>query len=624
MNHEIVDTIKFLSNSINQDILDKYDNNIDIDYNMYKSFIESDSNIWRDHITDLPSYFDKLIEAKNSVFKLILNSKKLYRTILNNNIDCNTFIIYNQLNFLHIMHIGCTPKYTQKSVILLNLMDNMETINKYYKYYETKFNRNIIINNCPTFPKKDTLIKISNMSDFKNKLNMYTFNLLDCIPLSKNILLSGGCLYNVIFENYDVNKFVDLDIFILKNKKIKKTILITQILSNLIKKGYKCYCYVKKPVYYIFIDGLPRMIQLVFTNTTHVTDLIQNFDTSHTKLIYDGNDIIASYDMIKGILRDTSYFSRGNSIFRMHKILSKNLYVHVKNNNIQKLLKNDNYSNLTNYNEVIKYENIVDFNEIDYNEILNHETVINDINKSKFTNFSDLQTLAELYKFNIKKIFIFENYINDQKLLEYLEKYHKLDKNLINIKLSNYQYNLSFNITEVDRFKLTCININNKNTEYNFKNKQSFPNYKYKIPITIDVIPNNIKSTNGVIYLELDNDDPNFKSLVKYQKNIIKIFKNDVNYNKGYNLSILKKFIKDNCIIIDYSNKIHSKKSKKSKKIFNDNCLIICNKLKKKVLSNHFIQIKINVNIKLNCYGEYGSGSLHFCPKIKTIYKDYI
>ena len=48
------------------------------------------------------------------------------------------------------------------------------------------------------------------------KLKSLTYGLLHFIPLNKNnLIFSGGLLYDILYNNnYDINKLIDIDLFL--------------------------------------------------------------------------------------------------------------------------------------------------------------------------------------------------------------------------------------------------------------------------------------------------------------------------------------------------------------------------------------------------------------------------
>lgn len=259
------------------------------------------------------------------------------------------------------------------------------------------------INDCITYDPTETvnLLPIINYSnnitaknqiiipetEFKDALSEFTFNLLKYIPFeSGNFIYSGGSLYDVLTHNYTsetINNYVDIDIFALDAAKKKGT--IKHILQGLSQDGYECYVAMKSAVVYIFIVGVPRLLQLIFTKQTSHDTIINDFDCSHVKSYYDGSRVYMSGDCINGLMNGCSHLYEISNLNRIYKILHRRLSVSnclldtciVKKNN------SHDYANLT---------------EIDYNILLKQPNVMSYIEKCKPWDI-DLDTVCRLYEF---------------------------------------------------------------------------------------------------------------------------------------------------------------------------------------------------------------------------------
>jgi hypothetical protein len=294
-----------------------------------------------------------------------------------------------------------------------SLFTQLLTVYKYGKlisrdYYKNQYFDLFKINDCITYNPNDNvnllpMINYSNNivpknqiiileSEFKDTLTEYTFNLLKYIPFeSGNFIYSGGSLYDVLTHNYTsetINNYVDIDIFALNAAKKKET--INHILQGLRQDGYECYVATKSAVVYIFIVGVPRLVQLIFTKQTSHDTIINDFDCSHVKSYYDGSKVYMAGDCIDGLMNGCSHLYEISNLNRIYKILHRGLSVSnclletciVKKNN------SHDYASLT---------------EIDYNILLKQPSVINYIEKSKPWNV-DLDTLCRLYEFTQEQV----------------------------------------------------------------------------------------------------------------------------------------------------------------------------------------------------------------------------
>lgn len=322
-------------------------------------------------------------------------------------------------------------KYLIKNNIDGNGKTRLRDIDKYYFYnlfdmsplfnYLYKSNNNIKINNnigieiinCPNNDVSKKLKFIQSYSEIKNRLKKFTFNLLKYIPLSENVIYSGGSLYEILFEeNLDYNKFIDLDIFV----HYKFLDYVSRSVIKKLSKDYECYCYKKGIIHYIFIKNIPRMIQLIGVNKPDY--FIADFDTTHTKSFYDGNSIITRGDCVINLLNNTSVYN-GNKYDRLYKILKYNLNVNVTSEkNVIYCNYEDERDEYQSFIEMVKLNKLfisknLTFNHneiIDYNNLLN--IVKNTIDKTKFTDISNFTELCKLYNFKEDKLVVFNKFDN--------------------------------------------------------------------------------------------------------------------------------------------------------------------------------------------------------------------
>lgn len=260
-----------------------------------------------------------------------------------------------------------------------------EKVNKMQKYIKQPE----FIINCPTILKKETILDYDN---FKNNLKIYTDDLLQYIPLSENVILSGGILYDIATSNVNKN-FMDIDIFATKN--IDNS-LVSTIINNLVKANKVCYAYNKNKIHYIFVQGSNRLIQIIYTDFENVEQITDSFDSSHTMMYYDGSTLYAKGLCLNGLLKYKSYFS-GNKPLRMHKIIMRNLKVCFRKNYYESMF-------LKHYS--IDYLNDQSVN-MDYNFILKEETVVNYIEKQQFFNITDIDQVCKLYNLSKELLMVF-------------------------------------------------------------------------------------------------------------------------------------------------------------------------------------------------------------------------
>ena len=124
------------------------------------------------------------------------------------------------------------------------------------------------------------------------RVSEYTFGLDKIIPWDKlNFVFSGGLLYDAIIDRKDVfNSYSDIDLFFYGTPESKLD-SFKQILLNLNSYDYKYLVGINKSVVYIFIQGIPRIIQLIFTNKMSPEEIINTFDLTHIQSYWNGEKL---------------------------------------------------------------------------------------------------------------------------------------------------------------------------------------------------------------------------------------------------------------------------------------------------------------------------------------------
>ena len=237
--------------------------------------------------------------------------------------------------------------------------------------------------------------------NFYQKLGQYTFGLDKVIPWEdSNFVFSGGLLYDIVTERLDHN-LMDIDLFFYGDSKSKHN-TINKLLDNLDKEQYYYLIGYNGSVIYIFIQGLPRIIQLIMTDKKNPEEIVNSFDFTHVMSYSDGKKIFSNPDTIeqfetkKTIVkilhknRLIKYLDRGINCKDL--LLSNyNFLIHdeekakIIKSNLQKKLYNSTY-NLTRYpNDLSSQINFTKFNKnridlsnyfgcrVNYDKLDNHE-----------------------------------------------------------------------------------------------------------------------------------------------------------------------------------------------------------------------------------------------------------
>jgi hypothetical protein len=148
--------------------------------------------------------------------------------------------------------------------------------------------------------------------NFFQKLGQYTFGLDKVIPWEdSNFVFSGGLLYDIITGRFEQN-LMDIDLFFYGDLKSKHN-TINKLLDNLDKEQYYYLIGYNGSVIYIFIQGIPRIIQLIMTNKKNPEEIIDSFDVTHVMSYSDGKKIFSNPITIE------QFVTKKTTIKIMHK-----------------------------------------------------------------------------------------------------------------------------------------------------------------------------------------------------------------------------------------------------------------------------------------------------------------
>lgn len=223
------------------------------------------------------------------------------------------------------------------------------------------------------------------LDDFNKKLGKYTIGLDKVIPWEdKNFVLGGGLLCDIINDRFDLN-LVDIDLFFYGSVQSKLNTL-NKIFNNLDMNQYNYIFGYIGSVIYIFIQGVPRIIQLIMTNKSKPEEIIDTFDLSCVQFYSDGKKIYGTEKSITQLdtgeveftethkiqSRLVKYLEKGyNSIDKLLFDLNENRFIlnfvsfgKILSYKIQKNLYKSTY-NLTIYSDLKS----IDFNLIDRNKL---------------------------------------------------------------------------------------------------------------------------------------------------------------------------------------------------------------------------------------------------------------
>lgn len=166
---------------------------------------------------------------------------------------------------------------------------------------------------------KDELVEkytVYEDEEFIQKLGKFTFGLDKIIPWEDgNFVFSGGLLFDIITNRFS-DDLMDIDLFFYGSSESKIS-TINKLLDNLDKDQYYYLIGNNRSVIYIFIQGVPRMIQLIMTDKKDPESIINEFDLSHAMSYTDGEKIYCSKVALEYFNAETR-FQRINAIGISH------------------------------------------------------------------------------------------------------------------------------------------------------------------------------------------------------------------------------------------------------------------------------------------------------------------
>lgn len=139
------------------------------------------------------------------------------------------------------------------------------------------------------FFKQNKYVKYK-IDNLNSKLGKFTFGLDKVIPWEEsNFILSGGLLYDVLTDNLS-NELMDIDLFFYGSIESKEEAL-NKLLINLEQNQYNYLIGYIKSVIYIFVQGIPRIIQVIMTDKKSPEEITCTFDLTHVQMYYQNNNV---------------------------------------------------------------------------------------------------------------------------------------------------------------------------------------------------------------------------------------------------------------------------------------------------------------------------------------------
>lgn len=127
--------------------------------------------------------------------------------------------------------------------------------------------------------------------EFIQKLGKFTFGLDKVIPWEDgNFILTGGLLYDVLTNNFSYD-LTDIDLFFYGLDIESKMETLNKLMMNLDLNQYNWMIGYIGSVIYLFIQGIPRIIQLIMTDKKNPEEIVNTFDLTHIQMYYQ-NDVV--------------------------------------------------------------------------------------------------------------------------------------------------------------------------------------------------------------------------------------------------------------------------------------------------------------------------------------------
>lgn len=309
-----------------------------------------------------------LITKKFDEFLSNNTSPDILINILNDNYDFFELLSPNNIKYFVNKNISNHMSEIVINKTLLNYIKNDIFLEIYGrdKYYDIVRKIDIIFKKSKLKPNTNfKIVEINNyiyvprfrenehviLNDFLSFYNKYTYGLCDEILLCGKIIHSGGSLYDIVTGYYNEN-VVDIDLF-LYGSDIEKKNTIKRIIEILNKK-YKIYIICQYSIISIYIENIPRIIQLICTKERNANDIVNKFDFSHVKMYYNGHKVFASVGCIKSLETQMTMIKSNLSFLkniRIYKCLKRGLNISLKyklyfNKELYDALSNLDYKNI--------------------------------------------------------------------------------------------------------------------------------------------------------------------------------------------------------------------------------------------------------------------------------------
>jgi hypothetical protein len=405
------------------------------------------------------------------------------------------------------------------------------------------------------------MYNITNIDNFELNAKIFTCGLIDTIPFNKvanyetgGFVWSGGLLYDTIVNrNQTYDKLSDIDLFFYGDSETKMK-LFEEILLELKTNQYEFILGVNKAIVWIFIKGVPRIIQLIFTDKPNAQEIIDTFDFAHVQSYWTGTELYCKDGINEYFTNNQTQInyschpSRLIKYFRRNMDMNKFLYTEydfildsIEYDKFRKYIQQTNfYANSNNYMEFnpIKLEflfNCKIFENIELNELMFDE-IKNSLRNDNLKFYMNVENNP-----NEKTLNIFNDNLN-------VKPYRR---NQMNCSVMHYQTQKYIYIP----CKIFDIKIPQDNTPFDY-----FFHIEISKPRVKDYLLNLIENIHNDTEELVENDKRKKKHSYHYTHN----FLNSIGYSNINNDSRKKDFIINSSELIyqfvlkqsDYNNQL--------------------------------------------------------------------
>ncbi|AYV80726.1 MAG: hypothetical protein Harvfovirus5_30 [Harvfovirus sp.] len=163
---------------------------------------------------------------------------------------------------------------------------------------------------------------LNNFSESIEKFNHISNNIFLKDFKWDNIIIAGGAILDSVHKK-TLNEDTDVDIWIYGAKEQRKQAII--YLLNYLRSKMEGYYSHKGSVIYFFPINIPRCFQIIQTNYVTKYELLDYFDYSCCKILYDGDRLLCTKNFINSIKTKVIHRSPFQNFApqRLNKMLSK-------------------------------------------------------------------------------------------------------------------------------------------------------------------------------------------------------------------------------------------------------------------------------------------------------------